>query len=249
MNAMTIAGTAIRTDAAGRYCLNDLHRASGGQPGHRPGEWLRNKQAQELVAEMGGAGISAGPVATVNDGTNNGTFVAKELVYAYAMWISPAFHLKVIRAYDALVTAPAARDPMDLLNDPAAMRGLLLGYTEKVLALESTVAAQAPKVEFADAVMNADGTLLVREVAKTLGLRVRRTEKALRAKGVILSNNAPAAEYVTKGYFKEAVHRVETDTQGTLLKVSARVTGKGVEFIRRFAARHRHLFEDPRAAT
>ena len=44
------------------------------------------------------------PIVTVNEGKNNGTYVVKELVYSFAMWVIPAFHPKVVRAYDALVT-------------------------------------------------------------------------------------------------------------------------------------------------
>ena len=36
---------------------------------------------------------------------------------------------------------------MELLNDPAAMRGLLLTYTEKVLALEEEKRQLTPKTE------------------------------------------------------------------------------------------------------
>jgi len=117
MSHIVIAETLIRRDDDGRYCLNDLHRASGGKPEHRPGHFLRNKQAKALIREIGGAQICAGPIATVNDGISNGTYVAKELVYAYAMWISPAFALKVIRTYDALMQAQ-----IDKLNELGARR-------------------------------------------------------------------------------------------------------------------------------
>jgi len=60
------------------------------------------------------------PIQTVvGKGKQQGTFVAKELVYAYAMWISPAFSLKVIQAYDQMVTQPAQPALPDF-SDPVA---------------------------------------------------------------------------------------------------------------------------------
>lgn len=98
-HAISIAGTAIRQDVHGRFCLNDLHRAAGGEPKHRPSRWLENQQTKELVSEIEITGIPA--IETIQ---KKGTFSCRELIYCYAMWISPVFHLKVIHAYDALVT-------------------------------------------------------------------------------------------------------------------------------------------------
>ena len=99
---ITIAEVGIRVDAKGRYCLNDLHRAAGGESKHEPHQFMRLDQTQALVEEIN----SADQRISVQSkrGANGGTFVARELVYAYAMWISPAFHLKVIRAYDKAMT-------------------------------------------------------------------------------------------------------------------------------------------------
>jgi hypothetical protein len=96
----------IRQDAEGRFSLNDLHKAAGSENRHRPSIWIGNQQTQALIAEVAKAGNTA--LKTVKGGNAPGTFVAWQLVYAYAMWVSPSFHLKVIRAYDALVTSQVA---------------------------------------------------------------------------------------------------------------------------------------------
>lgn len=49
---LTLAQIAIRQDAEGRYCLNDLHKASGGVNHHRPSKWLANKQTKEQIAVL-----------------------------------------------------------------------------------------------------------------------------------------------------------------------------------------------------
>lgn len=102
---LLISETLVRQDDDGRYCLNDLHRASGGSDKDKPSNFLRRKETRAMARLMGACSDSSTPVHTVNDGANNGTYVARELVYAYAMWISPAFALKVIRTYDAMVQA------------------------------------------------------------------------------------------------------------------------------------------------
>lgn len=60
---------------------------------------------------------------------------------------------------------------MVVLNDPVAMRGLLLTYTEKVLTLQSAVAAMAPKVEALDRISTSVGSFCITDAAKTIQVR------------------------------------------------------------------------------
>ena len=116
MPDLIVTETLIRRDFDGRYCLNDLHRASGGAGKDRPSRFLARKETRELAAEVEASTDGIRAVAT-SEGNGGGTYVARELVYAYAMWISPAFALKVIRTYDAMVQAQ-----IDKLNELSQRR-------------------------------------------------------------------------------------------------------------------------------
>jgi hypothetical protein len=94
-----IANKTIRSDSYERFCLNDLHKAAGGQPRHIPSKWLRTQQVKDLIDE-----IEISQIRAIETKQKTGTFGCRELIYAYATWISPAFFLKVIRAFDALAT-------------------------------------------------------------------------------------------------------------------------------------------------
>lgn len=82
----TIDTFTIKQDSHGRYCLNDLHKASGGATHHQPAKFFANQSTAELVAELKQSpNFEIDPVKSIRGGSAPGTFVCKELVYAYAM--------------------------------------------------------------------------------------------------------------------------------------------------------------------
>jgi hypothetical protein len=83
---LTVAGVVIHQGAEGRYSLNDLHKAASKEQRHRPKYWLENDQTLGLISELKKGG---NPPIYVQRGRSGGTFVCKELVYAYANWIKP----------------------------------------------------------------------------------------------------------------------------------------------------------------
>lgn len=115
---LAIAGIGIRQDAQGRYCLNDLHKAAGGEDRHGPSYWTETQQTKDLVAEISNSRNSGNYPIESSAGRYGGTFVCKELVYAYAMWISAKFHLQVIRAYDALVQQQVQMQQPPIMHTP-----------------------------------------------------------------------------------------------------------------------------------
>jgi hypothetical protein len=129
-------------DAEGRFCINDLHQASGGEKRHGPSYWLAIQQTRELIAELSDTEISVTeeiknlqPVVTAQGFDRwQGTFVVKELVYAYAMWIKPSFHLQVIRAYDAMIASKKPLTPAEILHE---MTGLLVDLEKRQRASEA----------------------------------------------------------------------------------------------------------------
>ena len=106
MTALTIGSSKIR-QIDGFYSLNDLHVASGGAEKHQPAFFLRNEQTKALIEEVNSANLqnlnAGNPAIKTERGKYGGTYACKELVIAYAAWISPAFHLKVIRVFLAQV--------------------------------------------------------------------------------------------------------------------------------------------------
>lgn len=96
MSNLTILNTAIRQHE-NLFSLNDLHQVSGNSKNHQPSNFSRLETTQALVTAIQAEG-TANPIKTLR-GTQGGTYACKEIVIAYAAWISPQFHLVVLRAF------------------------------------------------------------------------------------------------------------------------------------------------------
>lgn len=80
------------------FSLNDLHVSSGGNLKHKPSNFIRLDTTKDLAAEIERCENSNIALKVIR-GAQGGTYACEELMLAYAMWISPKFHLVVLRAF------------------------------------------------------------------------------------------------------------------------------------------------------
>ena len=133
MNAqISVANVAIR-QFDNLYSLNDLHKASGGEARHKPANWLQLQQTVELVDEVSKAGNPAlkenqQVIQVVHGGSKRGTYACKELVYAYATWISDKFFLQVIRTFDAVISGSPKLETKTTIDERRGLVGAVKAF-------------------------------------------------------------------------------------------------------------------------
>ncbi|MDJ6542611.1 KilA-N domain-containing protein [Salmonella enterica] len=140
-NVPVICDVEITTDAAGRFNLNALHKASGSEKKNGPSYWLALESTKQLIVELEKQTTEIS-VVTV-EGRNGGTFAHELLAVEYAGWISPAYRLQVNQTFLDYKTGKLALTNTTLPNfdDPIAAaeawvearkaERLAIGYVER----------------------------------------------------------------------------------------------------------------------
>lgn len=116
----------------GLYCLNDLHRLSGGEKKNIPSRFIHLDKTQALITALqdletqktthnpkkGSEHFSTMRTdnrnpkkgceqvfRVVNGGEFHGIYGNRKIVYAYANWIDPYFYAMVLEVFDRVATA------------------------------------------------------------------------------------------------------------------------------------------------
>ncbi|MNC58390.1 Phage antirepressor protein KilAC domain protein [compost metagenome] len=134
--------------------------------------------------------------------------------------------------------------PVANLNDPASLRGLLLGYTEQVLKLEHKITEDAPKVEFYEEFVESKELQSVGDVAKVLGTGPIRLFRYLQKHKILIggtgdNKNMPYQIYLNSGKMGVKYNNYTVPETGEV-KIRPRplFTRKGVDWIREFVKEH-----------
>lgn len=120
-----------------------------------------------------------------------------------------------------------ARQPA-ALNDPGALRGLLIGYTEKVIALEAKVEEDKPKVDFHNQFVNADGLYGLQNSGRALACRPNLYIRWLKSDYLFYQGSAlvPRIRFIQMGVFE-----VKNTIIDDKVRPKTFVTPKGLKYL------------------
>ncbi|MGQ4604067.1 KilA-N domain-containing protein [Aeromonas veronii] len=229
-----IAGVEITTDEAGRFNLNALHRASGGEKKNGPSYWLSLETTKELIEALGEKlGDTEIPVSVIRGGLTQGTFAHELLAISYAGWISPAFQLQVNQAFLDYRTgklAPVAQqlttiEILQIAMQAEQERLRLLTVNQE---LEQKIETDAPLVRFAKQVEVTPDAISVAQAAKIIGTGQKRLFAYLRQIGWVSRKNEPYQAKIEQGLMDVKISPWEHPEFGLQKRSVALVTGKGL---------------------
>jgi len=175
---LTVGNVAIRAHN-GLYSLNDLHRASGGNDKHKPANFTRLDTTQALIAEISNCSDMSN-FQPVESRQGRGTYACRELVIAYAAWISAVFHLQVIRVFlDTVAPAPAP-EPHKALS-PAVAQEIAAQASQSILDALQRQNMLVDWAQVIDALTDRNTTITFRELTNLTHACLTRLQRNVNA--------------------------------------------------------------------
>lgn len=127
---------------------------------------------------------------------------------------------------------------------------MVIDAEDRADSAERQITELEPKAAAADAYMSSEGLFLIREAAKTLGVKESTLRRHCYDRKILMSHparrNEPYAEHVTEGRFEVKSRPVQVSEEETRAFNTTYVTPRGVEFLRRSLERAGLLKSGPR---
>ncbi|MCM1225714.1 MAG: phage antirepressor KilAC domain-containing protein [Lachnospiraceae bacterium] len=230
-------GAPITFKAGNTTMVNATEMAKPFGESKRAKNWLALQSTREFIAVLSeGRNLPSAELVKVTYGNNGGTWMHEDVALEFARWLSPQFaiwcndRIKELMRHGITAT-PAAIE--SILADPANAILMLQALQEerkRNASLEDKnrcyvsenrrlqrlhtqyqkqLEAQAPKVEYADNVLNSENTYTTTQIAKELGMTAQSLNKILKGLGVQFHQSGQwllYAKYQAKGYTKTRTH-------------------------------------------
>ena len=156
--------------------------------------------------------------------------VCKRDSYVIVAQLSPMFTARLVDRWqelEARAPAPVELSRMELLE-------LAMQTERERLALAEKIAADAPKVAFAEIIRAMDGVCRIGDFCKTMKAGRNKLFARMKADKILMENRMPYQKYIDKGYFSVIEQKPYTDSKGVSHPAfTTMVTGAGQLFLTR----------------